>query len=235
MEQHQAGSGDRPESSRKANQLQPTPSKGISACWDAFRFSPCVGFAQALSKPHQNREKIMFKSILTLSFLLSLSICQSQLCQAGSVRWQDLQDNSQKPTPSSEAQLPAQVQDIFILRNGQIVTPGPGVICADGGGFCRADEIVASENPNWRPIILTASIIGIGVTIYVLRHRETGPRTAISSIDTILSHRETGPRVLVNQADVPEPGTILLLATGLGSGIAGAWRRRNKLRSTRTN
>ena len=182
----------------------------------------------------------MFKSILTLSFLLSFSVCQSRPCQAASVRWQDLQDNkAQKPGQTIEAQLPvatgpSQAQDIFILRNGQIVTAGPGVICADGGGFCQTDEIVAGESHSYmRPIILTASIIGIGVTIYAIRHRETGPRTVVTSTDTTISHRETGSRIVTSLADVPEPGTILLLATGLGSGIAGAWRRRNKLRSTR--
>jgi len=125
-----------------------------------------------------------------------------------------------------------EVTDTFILTNGQIVTAGPGVVCENSsGGFCRLEEVVAGIDNNfpWKPVILTSTVIGTGITIW----RLTRPHRGIDRCPVVIPTDPCDPfKPKPNPpptAETSEPASLSLLAIGIGTAIAEKHRRRRRL------
>lgn len=144
----------------------------------------------------------------------------------------DSLDVSSFQDPVRSTGTTTEATDTFVLTNGHLVTAGPGVICEDSrGGFCRLTEVVTGIESYslWKPIILTSTVIGTGITIW----RWTRPHRGTDLCPVVIP---TGPCDPFNPkpnpppaTETPEPATLSLLAIGLGTAIAERHRRRRKL------
>ena len=159
------------------------------------------------------------------SFILLFAFVLPAGCFANNIGLTALQQGSQTQGSAGTSQTATTGQDTFVLQNGQIVSAGAGIICGDqAGGYCSIEE---SLTPRRLPIILTSIAIGSALGIYkITRRREVASRVVTTSTTTT-NHRTTDSRT--PGTETPEPGTILLLASGLGTLLAGAKRRRQRL------
>lgn len=190
---------------------------------DGIRREHATTICDPHTQPLTRKGFLKMKQVILLVTLLCACFVTGRADSLGVSLFQD----PVRPTSTT-----TQATDTFVLTNGHTVTAGPGVVCENSsGGFCRLEEIVAgTENYfPWKPVILTSTVIGTGITIWRLTrpHRGTDRCPVVIPTDPCdpFKPKPNPPPT----AETSEPASLSLLAIGLGTAIAEKHRRRRRL------